>query len=107
MEPVIELAGLSVRFGNREILHNLRVSLTGQAIGLLGPNGAGKSTLIQTLLGFHPPTTGSARVLGMDVRTYIREIRHAIGYMPENDAFVTRMTGIRLVRLMAELSGLP
>jgi ABC-2 type transport system ATP-binding protein len=43
----------------------------------------------------------------MDVRTHIREIRHTIGYMPENDSFITGMTGIRLVRMMAELSGLP
>jgi ABC-2 type transport system ATP-binding protein len=43
----------------------------------------------------------------MDVRTQAREIRHAIGYMPENDAYITGMTGIRLVRMMAELSGLP
>jgi ABC-2 type transport system ATP-binding protein len=42
----------------------------------------------------------------MDVRTQIREIRHTIGYMPENDSFITGMTGIRLVRMMAELSGL-
>ena len=38
MEPVIELAGLSVRFGKREILKNLTISLSGRIIGLLGPN---------------------------------------------------------------------
>jgi ABC-2 type transport system ATP-binding protein len=43
----------------------------------------------------------------MDVRTQIRDIRHAIGYMPENDSYVTGLSGIRLVRMMAELSGLP
>lgn len=105
--PSLELDGLSVFFNGRPVLKNLNGAFSGRAIGLLGPNGAGKSTLIQTLLGFHPPTKGSARVLGMDVQTQIREIRHAIGYMPENDSFITRMTGIRLVRMMAELSGLP
>jgi ABC-2 type transport system ATP-binding protein len=107
LNPALELENLSVLFNGRPILNDLNGTFSGRSIGLLGPNGAGKSTLIQTLLGFHPPTKGSARVLGMDVRTHIREIRHAIGYMPENDAFITRMTGIRLVRLMAELSGLP
>ena len=43
----------------------------------------------------------------MDVTTQAREIRHSIGYMPENDSYITGMTGIRLVRMMAELSGLP
>jgi ABC-2 type transport system ATP-binding protein len=105
--PAIELENLSVFFNGRPILKDLNGAFSGRAIGLLGPNGAGKSTLIQTLLGFHPPTNGSARVLGMDVRKQIREIRHAIGYMPENDSYITGMTGIRLVRMMAELSGLP
>jgi ABC-2 type transport system ATP-binding protein len=105
--PVIELDNLSVFFSGRPILKDLSGAFSGRAIGLLGPNGAGKSTLIQTLLGFHPPTKGSARVLGLDVVRQIREIQHAIGYMPENDSFITGMTGIRLVRMMAELSGLP
>jgi len=107
LNPAIELDDLSVFFNNRPILKGLNGSFSGRAIGLLGPNGAGKSTLIQTLLGFHPPTKGSARVLGMDVRTQAREIRQSIGYMPENDSFITRMSGIRLVRMMGELSGLP
>ncbi len=80
---------------------------SGRCIGLLGPNGAGKTTLLQTLLGFHPPTEGTARVFELDVRTQIREIRHQIGYMPESDAFIAGMTAIRFVRMMAELSGLP
>ena len=56
MTPVIELEGFSVRFGERDILKDLRASLSGRTIGLLGPNGAGKSTLINTLLGFHQPS---------------------------------------------------
>ena len=107
MVPAIELKNLSVAFNGRPILKDINGTFSGRAIGLLGPNGAGKSTLIQTLLGFHPPSSGSARVLGMDVTTQAREIRHSIGYMPENDSYITGMTGIRLVRMMAELSGLP
>src|SRR5450755_222819 len=102
MDSVIELDGLEVRFGQRVILKKLNAALTGRAIGLLGPNGAGKSTLINTLLGFHKPTSGTARVLGHDVRTAGREIRGLIGYMPENDSFIGPMTGVRYVRMMAE-----
>src|ERR1700729_4580757 len=105
--PVIELQGLSVRFGSREILKNLVCSLRGRAIGLLGPNGAGKSTLINTLLGFYKPSSGSARVLGYDVRTHTRDIRRLIGYMPENDAFISKMSAVSFVQMMAELSGVP
>src|SRR5579885_3172093 len=107
MDPVIELDGLEVRFGGRPILNRLKASLTGRSIGLLGPNGAGKSTLLNTLLGFYEPSAGSARVLGRDIRTQAREVRGLIGYMPENDAFIASMSGIRFVRLMAELAGLP
>src|SRR5690348_14369240 len=107
MDSVIELDGLEVRFGGRPILKKLTASLTGRSIGLLGPNGAGKSTLLNTLLGFHEPFSGSARVLGLDSRRRAREVRALIGYMPENDAFIASMSGVRFVRMMAELAGLP
>lgn len=105
--PLIELQSLSVRFGNREILKDLTCVLRGRAIGLLGPNGAGKSTLINTLLGFYNPTSGSATVLGHDIRRNTRKIRSLVGYMPENDAFISKMNAVSYVRMMAELSGLP
>jgi ABC-2 type transport system ATP-binding protein len=106
-QPVIELQGLEVKFGKRPILKGLNASLTGRCIGLLGPNGAGKTTLLHTLLGFHPPSAGTARIFGTDILAGAREIRGLMGYMPENDAFIAGMTGIRFVRLMGELSGLP
>src|SRR5215471_9282100 len=87
--PVIELDNLDLRLGNRMILNRLQGSLCGRCIGLLGPNGSGKSTLINTLLGFYPPTFGTARIFGKDIRGRdIKSIRN-------------------LIRYMAELSGLP
>jgi len=107
MTPVIELEGLGVRFGKRDILKGLTCSLSGRTIGLLGPNGAGKSTLINTLLGFYPPSGGTARIFGHDIRTQIKQIRSIVGYMPENDAFIANMTAVAFIRFMGELSGLP
>jgi ABC-2 type transport system ATP-binding protein len=107
MNPVIELDGLGVRFGNRDILRDLRVSLGGRTIGLLGPNGAGKSTLIQTLLGFVPGSSGTARIFGHDIGSGIRQIRTLVGYMPENDSFIANMSAVSFIRMMGELSGLP
>jgi ABC-2 type transport system ATP-binding protein len=107
MDPVIELDNLSVQFGVRPILKNLNACLAGRAIGLLGPNGAGKTTLIHTLLGFHPPAGGTARIFGIDIRRNAKQIRSLIGFMPENDSFIARMTAVHFLRLMAELSGLP
>src|SRR6266550_517974 len=105
--PVIELDGLSVTFGGRPILKDLRRELRGRAIGLLGPNGAGKTTLIHTLLGFHPPSSGTAHIFGRDIRNDAKQIRTQIGYMPERDSFIANMSCVHFVRLMAELSGLP
>jgi ABC-2 type transport system ATP-binding protein len=104
---VIDLDRLEVRLGARTVLDGLTGELQGNAIGLLGPNGAGKSTLINTLLGFHPPSKGTARVFGLDAHRDRAQIRGAIGYMPENDSFIGNMTGVRFVRYMAELAGLP
>jgi ABC-2 type transport system ATP-binding protein len=104
---VIELAGLEVRLGGRTVLNGITGSLQGRAIGLLGPNGAGKSSLINTLLGFYQPYRGSARVFGLDAYRERARIREGIGYMPENDSFIGNMSGVRFVRYMAELAGLP
>lgn len=105
--PVIDLHGLSVTFGHRPILKNLRGDLRGKAIGLLGPNGAGKTTLIHTLLGFHAPSVGTAQIFGMDIIDQTKQIRSLIGYMPERDSFIAKMSAVHFVRLMGELSGLP
>src|SRR4026209_726461 len=105
--PVIDLNDLSVNFGKRQILKGLRGELRGRAIGLLGPNGAGKTTLIHTLLGFHSPTSGTAHIFGKDITTDAKSIRSLVGYMPERDSYIAKMSAVRFVRLMAELSGLP
>ncbi len=104
---IIELNGLEVRFGNRIVLDGLTGELRGRSIGLLGPNGAGKSTLINTLLGFHQSSKGTASVFGLDTYRDRAQIRGQIGYMPENDSFIGNMSGVHFVRYMAELAGLP
>ncbi len=107
MAPVLELEDLTVRFGRLEALSHLSGSFSARALGLLGPNGAGKTTLIHTLLGFHSPAGGSAKLLGHDVATQAHRTRSLIGYMPERDSFIEGMSAVRLVRMMGELSGLP
>ena len=104
---VIDLDRLEVKLGGRVVLDSLTGELRGNAIGLLGPNGAGKSTLINTLLGFHTPSRGTACVFGMDAVHDRSRIRQAIGYMPENDSFVANMSAVTFIRMMGEISGLP
>lgn len=107
MTSVIRLDNLAVQLGGRTILKHLTGEIAGRCIGLLGPNGAGKTTLIHSLLGFHAPTSGTATVLGHDIRRELRAIRALIGYMPERDAFIAGMSCVRFVAMMAELSGIP
>jgi ABC-2 type transport system ATP-binding protein len=103
---LLELDRLEVKLGGRPVLRGLSGSLAGRVVGLLGPNGAGKTTLLATLLGFHEAASGTARLLGRDIRSERRRIRERLGYMPESDAYVGHLTAVRFVRMMAELSGL-
>src|ERR1041384_1431288 len=103
-EPIIDLDGLCVQFGRRPILKELRSELRGRAIGLLGPNGAGKTTLIHTLLGFHPPSSGTARIFGRDIRSPAAWIspavlRHRSHFRPGHSQ--SRKTGSNADRLHA------
>lgn len=111
MTPVIEIDRLHVKLGRRDVLEDISCRLgaagVGKAIGLLGPNGAGKSTLIRTLLGFHKPSAGSAKILGLDCRTEARAVKARVGYMPETDAFIAEQNAVCFLRIMGELSGLP
>jgi ABC-2 type transport system ATP-binding protein len=107
MSAVIVFENLQIKLGPRIVLDRLNGSLSGRCIGLLGPNGSGKSTLINTLLGFYKPFSGTAKVFGQAVQSNLHGVRSQIGYMPESDAFIADMTGVRFVRYMAELSGLP
>src|SRR5215210_5071376 len=107
MKPVIDLNGLNVQFGDKPILKDLTAELRGRAIGLLGPNGAGKTTLIHTLLGFYTPSAGTARIFGQDIAKEAKAVRAQVGYMPERDSFIAKMSCVHFVRLMAELSGIP
>src|SRR4051794_7596462 len=107
MAATLELENLEVRLAGRLILDGLSGCLKSRAIGLLGPNGSGKTTLINTLLGFHGISRGNARVLGHDVRHSGNVLRRLVGYMPENESLIVNLPGVRFVRYMAELSGLP
>jgi ABC-2 type transport system ATP-binding protein len=75
--------------------------------GLLGPNGAGKSTLLQCVLGLLRDYSGTATILGLDARRDRLAIRRRVGYMPEADSILPRMSGVRSCRFLAQLSGLP
>jgi ABC-2 type transport system ATP-binding protein len=105
--PLIELDRLTRRYGALAALQDVTVRLPPGRVGLLGPNGAGKSTLLKILLGLLPPSSGSGRLLGLDVARAGVELRRAVGYMPEADALVPGLRGAEYVALAGELYGMP
>ncbi len=103
---LIQLLGLTKRYGTIVAIDRLDARVDGKIIGLLGPNGAGKSTLLKSLLGLIP-YEGSARVLGLEARTHGAEIRDRVGYMPEQEAFLSGLSAVEMCTYAGELSGLP
>ena len=104
---LIELDHVLRWYGSQHALRDVTVRLPPGRIGLLGPNGAGKSTLLKILLGLLPPSSGTGRVLGLDLGRSGVELRRAVGYMPEADALVPGLRGAEYVALAGELYGMP
>jgi ABC-2 type transport system ATP-binding protein len=105
--PIIEVNGLTKRYGKHTALSSITFSAPRACIGLLGANGAGKTTLVKALLGLTNPTSGSAKVLGLDTKSDGIEIRKRVGYMPESDVLPPGATAADFVAHMGEMSGLP
>jgi ABC-2 type transport system ATP-binding protein len=85
---------------------DLRVA-PGEIYGFLGPNGAGKSTTVLVLTTLLPPTSGTARVAGLDVVRQGAEVRRAIGASLQESALDQFLTGREHMRLQSSLHGLP
>jgi len=106
--PVIQLTELVKSFGSTRALAGLTLAVPPGAVGLLGPNGAGKTTLIKLLLGLLQPNQGTARVAGFDPRSPRERmaLRRVVGYMPEGDCLLPRMSAVDLVSTLARITGL-
>ena len=78
----------------------------GQILGFLGPNGAGKSTTMKMITGFIPPTSGTARVGGHDIREHPIEAKRLMGYLPESGPLYPEMTVGELLRFVGRVRGM-
>ncbi|MDB6154775.1 MAG: transporter [Chthoniobacteraceae bacterium] len=104
---IIEAVGLTKVYGAQRALSDVTLRVPPGTIGLLGPNGAGKSTFIKCLLNLETPTSGSAKVLGRDIRARNRASREKVGYSPEQDCHIAGMAGCEYVTYCGQLSGMP
>jgi ABC-2 type transport system ATP-binding protein len=90
---VIQVNGLTKRYGNQKAVDGLSLSVPeGSIFGLLGENGAGKTTTIQTLLGLIRPDAGRTEVLGLDPARRGLDVRRQTGYVPESPVLYDWMT---------------
>lgn len=82
--PVIEATNLTKKFGSFTASDNVSFEVRrGEVFGLLGPNGAGKSTAFKMMCGLLQPTSGQAKVTGLDLKTATSQARSKIGYMAQ------------------------
>jgi len=86
---VVALKGIDLEIG------------TGGVVGLLGPNGAGKTTLVEILEGLRQPTSGAARVLGLDPTTQATALKERIGVQLQSTAMPLDLTARELLRMYA------
>jgi ABC-2 type transport system ATP-binding protein len=83
-KAVVETKDLTKKYGALVALDRLNLSVgSGEILGFVGPNGAGKTTTIQILVGLARPTSGSARIAGVDCVSGARQIKRLVGYMPD------------------------
>ncbi|AZN43751.1 ABC transporter ATP-binding protein [Paenibacillus albus] len=95
-------------YGDHVAVSGLNLSIQqGEIFGLLGPNGAGKTTTILMLLGLTEPTSGSARVCGLDPTRQPLQIKRRVGYMPDDVGFYEDRTALDNLIFTAQLNQIP
>ncbi len=112
MTTILQTEKLRVEYRSREVRSGSKVALcgldlevrAGEVFGFLGPNGAGKTTTMNVLLGFTQPTSGTAKLFGIDVRQPIA--RQRIGYLPELTYYYKFLTAEEILRFYAKIFGI-
>jgi ABC-2 type transport system ATP-binding protein len=104
---MIDLQDLKKNYGEIEALRGISASVRrGEIVGLLGPNGAGKTTAMKILVGYLLPTSGTARVAGIDVTADPLAVQQRIGYLPENAPVYGDLLVQEYLRFVADMRGL-
>jgi ABC-2 type transport system ATP-binding protein len=105
---MIEVKGLTKRYGNITAINNLNFSVKeGEILGFLGPNGAGKTTTMRILTCFTPATEGTATIAGYDIFEDHHEIKKILGYLPETPPLYLELTAREYLLYVAKLKNVP
>lgn len=101
---VVEIEGVSQRYGDVAVLHGLDLTLAqGEVLGLFGHNGAGKTTTMKLILGLLQASSGQVRVFGRGPSD--PDVRRMLGYLPENVMFYPQLSGLETLQHFARLKG--
>lgn len=106
--PAIDCRHLYHRYGRFTAVEDFSLEVSqGETVGLLGPNGAGKTTVVRVLTTLTPIQRGEVNILGLDSRRQTMDIRHNIGYVPQQLSIEGALTGRQNVELFARLYDVP
>ena len=106
MKHVLELKGISKRYGKVQALTDVNITLKHGIYALLGPNGSGKSTMMNIIAGLLKPTEGVVLYNGDEIKKSGVAYRSKIGYMPQYPAMYPSFSVMEFLLYMAELKGL-
>jgi ABC-2 type transport system ATP-binding protein len=103
----VETFSLVKQFGDFVAVDHVNLLVNrGSFFGFLGPNGAGKSTTIKMLTGLLAPTSGTLRVLDLDISRQPLEVKQRIGVVPEDLNLFERLTGPEMLSFTGRMYGL-
>ncbi|MBP3965081.1 ABC transporter ATP-binding protein [Paenibacillus lignilyticus] len=101
---IIQVEGITKKFNGEKGIFDLSFGINrGEVFGFIGPNGAGKTTTIRHLLGFMKPQSGRTSILDLDCWSQSKEVQKQLGYLPAEIAFPEKMTGMQLIRYLANM----
>ena len=104
MSPAIEVRDLRKRYGEREAVRGIDITVArGEVFGLLGPNGAGKTTTVEILEGYRARSGGEVSVLGHDPGRRSRALRQRIGIVLQVGGIYSHVTPREALRALGEL----
>ena len=102
--PAIEARQLAKRYGSVDALRGVDLVIeAGEFFGLFGPNGAGKTTMLRILTGQLRPTSGEARVLGVDVVEEPLRVKSLVGIVPEVESPPSYLTSLEYLEFVARV----
>jgi ABC-2 type transport system ATP-binding protein len=103
----VELNNVTKRYDEILAVNNISLTLEpGEVFALLGPNGSGKSTTLKMLMGLLQPTSGSVKVLGIDVQKDPVAVKRQVGYVPESPDVYDFLTGIEYLDFIGDIYGI-